>query len=210
MANVLYITCNLKPCEQSRSLTIGSDFLQKYRECNPKDRIDFLDLYRDPIQRIDADVLNGWAKLRSGQSIVALNDDEQRKIGRISALAEQFAAADKYVIVTPMWNFGFPAEFKMYIDAICVVGKTFTYTDQGAVGLLAGKGKKCLHIHSSGGFHLGKEEDHSVPYLQTVMHYMGVEHVQCIVIEGVDALPHMAAEIMRQGREECRFVATTF
>jgi len=210
MANILYITCNLKPCAQSRSLTIGSEFLMKYLKHNPDDRIDCLDLYRDPIQRIDADVLSGWEKLRSGQAIISLNDDEQRKIGRIWALADQFVAADKYVFVTPMWNLGFPAELKMYIDTICVVGKTFTYTAQGAVGLLAGRGKKCLHIHSSGGFHLGKEEDHSVPYLKSLMNFMGIEHFQAIVIEGVDALPHMAAEIMRKGREACRFIATTF
>lgn len=210
MANVLYVTCNLKSLEQSRSLTIGNEFLKAYIEKNPDDRIDFLDLYRDHIQRIDIDVLNGWEKLRICQSFSALNDDEQRKIARIWKLADQFAAADKYVFVTPMWNFGFPPEMKMYIDAVCVAGKTYTYTEQGAVGLLLGRGKKCLHIHSCGGFHLGKPEDHSVPYLRSVMNFIGIEDFCAVVLEGVDAVPHKAEEFMEKIMMKSREVAVIF
>lgn len=210
MANILYITCNLKPREQSRSLTIGSEFLAKYAEHHPEDRIDFLDLYRDHIQRIDADVLVGWGKLRDGASFDSLSDDELRKIGRIGKLADQFVAADKYVFVTPMWNLGFPAELKVYIDTVCVVGKTFTYTELGPVGLLSGKGKKCLHIHSCGGFHSGADNDHSVPYLKSVMNFMGIEDFRSVVVEGVDALPHKAEEFMDKALAESREVAALF
>lgn len=210
MANVLYITCNLKSREQSRSLTIGSEFLAKYSELHPEDRIDFLDLYRDHIQRIDANVLNGWEKLRVGGSFYSLTDDEQLKIGRIGKLADQFAAVDKYVFVTPMWNLGFPAEPKMYIDTVCVVGKTFTYTERGPVGLLRGMGKRCLHIHSCGGFHCGADDDHSVPYLKSVMNFMGIEDFRSVVVEGMDALPHRAEEFMNKGLAESREAAALF
>lgn len=210
MANVLYVTCNLKTREESRSLTIGTEFLHRYLEHHPDDNVHFLDLYRDPIQRIDADVLGAWQKLRAGGYLASLSEDEQRKLSRIWKLADQFAAADKYVFVTPMWNLGFPAELKMYIDTVCVVGKTFTYTDKGPVGLLRGKGKKCLHIHSSGGFHFGAEEDHSVPYLRSVMKFMGVEDFTSIVVEGVDALPHRATEFMDTALHESREAAVFF
>jgi len=210
MANVLYVTCNLKSHEQSHSLTIGNEFLKKYIEKNPDDRIELLDLYRDHIQRIDIDVLNGWNKLRTGQAFASLSDDEQRKIDKIEKLADQFVAADKYVFVTPMWNLGFPAEMKMYIDAICVVGKAFTYTEQGPVGLFLGKGKKCLHIISCGGFHQGKAEDHAVPYLKSIMNFMGIEDFYAIVLEGVDAMPHMAGEFIEKSMMESREVAGIF
>ncbi|MGE0918261.1 FMN-dependent NADH-azoreductase [Trichlorobacter lovleyi] len=210
MATVLYITCNLKPRQQSRSLTIGNEFLTRYSELNPNDRIDFLDLYRDHIQRIDADVLNGWEKLRFGASFETLSDDELRKIVKIGQLADQFTAADKYVFVTPMWNLGFPAELKMYIDTVCIVGKTFTYTDRGPVGLLSGMGKKCLHIHSCGGFHSGSADDHSVPYLKSIMGFMGVEDFKSIMVEGTDALPHKAEEFMNKALVESREAADVF
>ncbi|KAA0890387.1 FMN-dependent NADH-azoreductase [Oryzomonas rubra] len=210
MANLLYVTCNLKPVEQSRSLTAAREFLETYLRYNPNDQVDFLDVYRDPIQRIDSDVLTGWRKLREGNDFAALAAVEQKKIQRINSTADQFIAADKYVFVTPMWNLSFPAEMKMYLDSVCVVGKTFIYTEKGPVGLLNGLGKKCLHIHSNGGFHFGREEDHSVPYLKSLMHFMGIENFQSVVIEGVDARPHQVAELMIKGCDACRFAAATF
>jgi len=192
MAKLLYVTCNLKPVELSRSLSVGKAFLDEYLIQNPDDEVHFLDLYRDNIQRIDADVLAGWGKMRNGESLASLASDEQRKIGRIWKHADQFIAADKYVFVTPMFNLGFPAELKMYIDAVCVVGKTFVYTPTGPVGLLKNQGRKCLHIHSNGGFHFGKGEDHSVPYLKSIMGFMGVSEFEAIVVEGVDAIPEQA------------------
>jgi len=210
MARLLYITCNLKPVELSSSLSLGKEFLDEYLRHHPDDEVHFLDLYRDNIQRIDADVLGGWGKMRNGASFASLTIDEQRKVGRIWKHADQFIAADKYVFVTPMFNLGFPAEFKMYMDAVCVVGKTFVYTPTGPVGLLKGQGRKCLHIHSSGGFHFGKEEDHSVPYLKSLMGFMGIDDFEAIVVEGVDAIPDRAAEFKELAAQRARNFAVQF
>ncbi|HTG80483.1 MAG TPA: NAD(P)H-dependent oxidoreductase [Geobacteraceae bacterium] len=210
MAKLLYVTCNLKPVEISSSLSVGKGFLDEYLRYHPEDEVHFLDLYRDNIQRIDTDVLSGWGKMRNGASFASLTTDEQRKIGRIWKNADQFIAADKYVFVTPMWNLGFPAELKTYIDNVCVVGKTFTYTEAGAQGLLRGRGKKCLHIHSYGGLHFGKPEDHSVPYLREIMNFMGIEDFHPIVIEGVDAFPDRANEIRENARHQAGELAKDF
>ena len=210
MAKMLYVTSNLKPAAQSRSLTVAKEFLDVYLLQNPEDEVAFLDLYRDNIQRIDMDVLSGWDKLRSGNSFVSLTEDEQRKVGRIWRLADQFVAAGKYVFVTPMWNLGFPAEFKMYIDAVCIAGKTYRYTPAGTEGLLKDQGRKCLHIHSSGGFHLGKAEDHSVPYLKSIMNFMGVEDFEAIVLEGVDSAPEREEEFKRQAIQKAVETARRF
>ena len=210
MAKLLYVTCNLKPVEHSRSLSIGKEFLDEYLRQNPDDEVHFLDLYRDNIQRIDADVLGGWGKMRNGETFPSLTTDEQRKIGRIWKHADQFIAADKCVFVTPMFNLGFPAELKMYIDAVCVVGKTFVYTPTGPVGLLKNQGRKCLHIHSNGGFHFGKEEDHSVPYLKSIMGFMGIENFEAVVVEGVDAIPDQADQFISSAIEKAQSVAAHF
>jgi len=210
MANLLYVTCNLKPVEHSRSLSVGKKFLDEYLTRNPDVEVHFLDLYRDNIQRIDTDVLSGWGKMRSGAGFASLTNDEQRKVGRIWKHADQFAAADKYVFVTPMFNLGFPAEFKMYIDAVCVVGKTFAYTPTGPVGLLKDQGKKCLHVHSSGGFHYGKEEDHSVPYLRSIMNFMGINDFETIVVEGVDAVPEKEEEVKKLAIRQAIAAAAKF
>jgi FMN-dependent NADH-azoreductase len=208
MADILYVSCNLKPVGQSRSLSVGAEFLDAYVSRNPDDRIHAIDLYRDPIQRIDADVLSGWAKRRDRRGALALTDDEQRKLARLDKLADHFAAVDKYVFVTPMWNLGFPAELKMYIDAVCVVGKAFRYTERGVEGLL--RGRKCLHIHASGGFHHGRPEDHSVPYLRSIMSFMGVDDFESVVLEGLDAVPHRASEIRQAATKRALALAQTF
>lgn len=210
MSRLLYITCNLKPIELSRSLSVGKEFLDEYIRQNPADEVHFLDLYRDNIQRIDIDVLSGWGKMRNGENFASLTVDEQRKIGRIWKYADQFINADKYVFVTPMFNLGFPAELKMYIDSVCVVGKTFVYTPTGPVGLLKNQGRKCLHIHSNGGFHYGKEEDHSVPYLKSIMGFMGIEDFEAVVVEGVDAIPDQAASFKVAAVEKARKLASQF
>lgn len=210
MSTLLYITCNLKSAENSRSLTIGAEFLNEYIKSNPTDRIEMIDTYRDPIQRFDLDVLNGMDKLRNGMAFAALTRDEQIKLGKIWESADKFAAADKYVFVTPMWNLSFPPELKMYLDTVCVAGKTFIYSDKGTVGLLGGLGKKCLSIQASGGFHYGTRYDYSIPYLKVIMEFMGVDDFSAIVLEGVEAVPDRAEYFMGQAIEEAKIKATIF
>lgn len=62
---------------------------------------------------------------------------------------ETFMHADRYVFVTPMWNFSYPSVVKAYLDNLAIADKTFKYTENGPVGLL--EGKKALHIQATGG-----------------------------------------------------------
>ncbi|HAL87458.1 MAG TPA: FMN-dependent NADH-azoreductase [Deferribacteraceae bacterium] len=192
MATLLYVTCSIKPKGKSRSMMLGDWFLEKYLELNPDDRIEIIDTYKDPVQKFDCDVMNGICRMREGEALGFLSDNEQIKIAKIYESADKFAAADKYVFVTPMWNLGFPPELKMYLDTVCIPGKTFVHTENGPAGLLRGKGRRCLSIHSSGWYHHGKESDHSVPYLKSIMSFMGVEDFRTVLLEGLDAEPHMA------------------
>ncbi|HET6420491.1 MAG TPA: NAD(P)H-dependent oxidoreductase [Geobacteraceae bacterium] len=202
MAKLLYVTCDLRSIEQSRSLFVGSEFLNEYIKQNPKDEIHMLDLYRDHIQRVDADVMSGLWKMRHGNHFAALTEDEQRKIGRIWRLADQFIASDKCVIVTPMWNLGFPAELRMYIDTICVVNKTYRYSPRGPEGLLKNQGRKCLLIHSTDGFDSDEKEAHCVSYIRSVMKFIGIEEFEAIAIQGDDAIPEKALEFINEEVEQ--------
>lgn len=210
MAKLLYVTCDLKPFEHSRSLIFGQEFLLEYLKRNPKDEIQMLDLYRDNIQRFDADVLSGLEKVRKGHHFAALNPDEQRKISRIWRLADQFIAADKYVFATDMWNLGFPPELKMYIDTVCVVGKTYRFTPRGPEGLLKNKGRKCLLIYAADLLDFGGKEAPSVSYIRSVMEFMGIEDLETIAIEGTDTAPEKARdwvdrEIVKVAESAVRF-----
>ena len=150
MATVLYITAHPHDHQTSFSLAVGKEFIDAYREANPSDEVISVDLFKEDIPQIDADVFSGWGKLQSGTAFDQLSDAEKAKVARLGAIVDQFVAADKYVFVSPMWNFSFPPVLKAYIDAISVAGKTFKYTESGPVGLLTNK--KGLHIQAVAAF----------------------------------------------------------
>lgn len=211
MAKVLYITANPKQEHESFSLSVGRAFLETYKQHHPEDEIVELHLYDIDVPYIDADVFSGWGKLQQGQAFDQLNKDEQAKIARINELCDQFIEADKYVFVTPMWNFSFPPKLKAYIDTLCIAGKTFKYTEEGSVGLL--KGKKALHIQARGGIYSegpAKELEFGDRYLRAVLAFVGITDVETIAVEGMNAFPNEAESIKQQAIERAKEAAKQF
>jgi len=187
MASLLYVTCNVRPRERSRTLSLGDEFLEAYLRWNPRDEVQVLDLYRDSIQRVDQDVLNVWGRIERGEDYGLLSDGERHKIARLWRLADQFCRCDKYVFVTYGLNLWFSAEFKMYVDAICMRDRTYRVTLQGAEGTLQDRGKKSLHLHAGSPYRFGQEQDLSVPYLRSVLNFLGVKDQEAALLGGDDA-----------------------
>ncbi|NQX63870.1 FMN-dependent NADH-azoreductase [Paenibacillus qinlingensis] len=211
MATVLHITAHPHDHQTSYSMAVGKAFIDAYREANPNDEVIPVDLYRIQVPHIDADVFSGWGKLRSGQDFSSLSSEESAKVGRISELTEQFIAADKYVFVTPMWNFSFPPVMKAYLDALCVAGKTFKYTAEGPVGLLPGK--KVLHIQARGGVYsegpaAGMESGHR--YISIIMGFFGITDTQGLFVEGHNQFPDKAQQIKEDAIARAKDLAHTF
>ncbi|WP_424767219.1 FMN-dependent NADH-azoreductase [Paenibacillus sp. sgz302251] len=211
MATVLYITAHPHDHQTSFSMAVGKEFIEAYRQANSTDEVIHLDLYRSNIPPIDADIFSGWGKLRSGSSFDQLANTESSKIARLNEIVDQYVAADKYVFVTPMWNFSFPPVLKAYIDAICVAGKTFKYTDKGPEGLLTGK--KALHIQARGGIYsegpaAGFESGHS--YLQKIMQFHGVPSFEGIFVEGMAVTPDKAQDIKEKAITQAKELAKRF
>lgn len=187
MANLLYVTCNVRPQDKSRTLSLGYEFLDEYLRRNPLDEVQVLDLYRDGIQRVDQDVFNALGRIEHGEDyILLLSEEERRKMRRVWRLADQFGRCDKYVFVTHSLNLWFPAEFKMYIDAICVPDRTYRITPQGAKGMLPDMCRKSLHLHAGPPYKFGQEHDLSVPYLRSVLSFLGVADQETVLLEGDD------------------------
>lgn len=184
MAHLLYITCNVTTAERSRTLSLGSAFLEEYLRSHPEDEVQFLDLYRDNIQRADQDVLEVWGRIARGEESMALTDEERRKVSRVWRLADHFARCDKYVFVTHSLNLWFPAEFKMYVDTICVPDRTYRLTQHGAQGRLANQGRKSLHLHAASAYSFGGQLDLSVPYLSSLLVFLGVTDQEKVLITG--------------------------
>ncbi|MFC5712411.1 FMN-dependent NADH-azoreductase [Thalassorhabdus alkalitolerans] len=211
MAKVLYITANPKTPEESISLAVGEEFLKAYKEENPNDEVVHIDLYKKDLPYIDTDVFQGWGKLQQGKGYEELSDDEKDKVSRINELTDQFIEADKYVFVTPLWNFSFPPRVKAYIDNIAIAGKTFKYTAEGPVGLL--EDKKAIHIQARGGIYSegpAKEMEMGDRYIKQVLAFMGVTDVESVIAEGMAQNPEKSEEIKAEAIENAKETAKRF
>lgn len=211
MTKVLYITAHPHDDTQSYSMAVGKAFIETYKEVNPSHEIVNIDLYKENIPEIDVDVFSGWGKLQSGKGFEELSSEEKAKVGRLSELCEQFIAADKYIFVTPLWNFSFPPVLKAYIDSVSVAGKTFKYTEQGPVGLLTDK--KAIHIQARGSiFSEGPlaEMEMGHRYLNIIMQFFGVPSFEGLFVEGHAAMPDKAQEIKENAIAQAKDLAPNF
>jgi FMN-dependent NADH-azoreductase len=209
MAKVLYITANPKAVEESFSLQAGAAFLEAYKASNPGDEIIHFDVFAQSFQSVDGDILAAYGVLGSGKSFADLSPVQQQKLGAMSAITDQFVEADKYVFITPLWDFGVPAPLKAYIDAVCVAGKTFKYTATGPVGLL--ENKKALIVQASGGAWsqepLASMESGS-RFLKNILGFLGVVDSQVLFVEGTAY--EDAGKLLEKATNEAKAIASTF
>jgi FMN-dependent NADH-azoreductase len=211
MTKVLYITAHPHDDTQSFSMAAGKAFIDTYKEVNPSHEVVAVDLYKEDIPQIDAEVFSGWGKLQTGKGFDELSENEKAKVGRLTELVDQFVDADKYVFVTPFWNFSFPPVMKAYIDSVSVAGKTFKYTEHGPVGLLTDK--KALHIQARGGIYSegpAAQMEMGHRYLDIMMQFYGVPFFEGLFIEGHAAMPDKAQEIKEDGISRAKDLAHTF
>ncbi|MDI4648417.1 FMN-dependent NADH-azoreductase [Cohnella hashimotonis] len=211
MNKVLYITANPSEDENSYSLSVGKAFVEAYREANPNDEIVHIDLFQADIPFLDGEVFGARSKLHAGHAFSQLSPPEQAKVGRLDELVEQFLDADKYIFVNPVWNFSYPPVLKAYIDAVFVAGKTFRYTSDGPVGLLAKK--KAFQIQASGsvlseGAYADFEMAHR--HLEAVLKFLGVPSFEAVYVEGMAAQSDKAQDIKAGAIAKAREAALSF
>jgi FMN-dependent NADH-azoreductase len=211
MSKVLYITANPKSTNESFSLAVGDAFIKEYKKNHSNDEIINLDLYNMEVPLIDEVVFSAWGKFAQGNSFDQLTAEEQKKISAMNSILEQFMSADKYVFVTPLWNFTVPPKMKAYLDNLCIVNKTFKYTENGSVGLL--NGKKAIHIQARGGVYTeGPAADVEMgdKYINTILNFIGINDRQSIIAEGMAATPNKAEDIKLNAISKAQLVAKTF
>jgi FMN-dependent NADH-azoreductase len=84
---------------------------------------------------------------------------------------------------------------KSWFDHLARAGRTFRYAEAGPEGLV--RDKKVYLVVASGGIYSegpAAASDHAVPYLKTILSFMGMTDVEVIRIEGVA----MGAEAQRR------------
>jgi len=175
--NILQINSSARP-DNSQSSRLASTIVERLQAANSGATVNVRDLGRSPHPALDEPALGALFtpadKRTPGQAArVALDD----------SLIAELQAADAIVLGVPMYNFGVPTQLKNWIDAVARAGVTFTYTDKGPVGLV--QNKKVYVALTRGGLYRNTPADTQVPYLKTLLSFLGMTDVQFIYAEGL-------------------------
>jgi FMN-dependent NADH-azoreductase len=145
----------------------------------PDARVVRRDLGSGQVRLLDVEVLTALATPAPQRAPV-----QAALVAELDALIAEIQAADTVVIGVPMYNFAIPVQLKAYLDAITRNGVTFRYTDAGPEGLL--RGKKVYAVMTRGGKYRDTPTDSQVPYLRTILGFLGMTDVEYVFAEGLD------------------------
>jgi len=125
---------------------------------------------------------------------------QQAKVAYTDKLVAELLEADILVIGLPMYNFSVPSMLKAWVDHIARAGITFSYTENGAVGLL--EGKKVFLVAAMGGIHETSATDFLRPYMKQIMAFIGLSNVQFITADGLNISPEQREQGLASARSE--------
>ena len=162
----------------SHSSRLAADIVERLQAANQAAALTLRDLGRSPHPALDEAALQALFTPAAQRSA-----DQNARVAQDDALIAEVQAADLLVLGVPMYNFGVPAALKNWIDAIARTGVTFKYTDKGPIGLL--QGKKVYVALARGGLYRDTPADTQVPYLKTVLAFLGMTDVQFVYAEGL-------------------------
>jgi FMN-dependent NADH-azoreductase len=176
--NILQINSSARSTG-SRSTRLAGDIVARLRAMQPQAQLQVRDLARDPIPVLDEAALQAVFTPATQRS-----PEQAARVALADHLIAEVQAADILVLGVPMYNFGVPAALKNWIDAIARAQATFRYTETGPQGLLTGK---TVYVAlARGGIHAGTPNDTQVPYLRSVLAFLGMTDVRFVYAEGLD------------------------
>ncbi|MEX0332922.1 FMN-dependent NADH-azoreductase [Vibrio tubiashii] len=148
------------------------------------------DLAANPVPVLDMSVATA---LRGGDD---LSDEQQAALALSDQLIEELKAADQLVIAAPMYNFMVPTQLKNWFDIIARAGVTFTYTENGPVGLI--ENKKAIVVTTRGGLHKDSPRNSIESYVTTMLGFIGITEVEFVYAEALN----MGEETAQAARED--------
>lgn len=163
----------------SRKLT--ASFVEKYEKANAGVEVIEHDTSALSLPHADGEILGAYFTPEDQR-----DETQNAHIKRSDDLINTVKEADAIVIGAPMHNFGIPSGLKAYIDHIARAGETFKYTENGPVGLIEDKPVYILATrggdYSENGY---PQMDFVLPYLQTVLGFLGISNVTLLQANGL-------------------------
>jgi len=206
MTNVLVVKANDRPATEGISSKMYEVFMDTVRK-EGKLNVSTYDVFKEDTPYFGQTLFDAFGKSQSGEE---LTEDESRLLAAKQKAMDAFSAADVIVFVFPLWNLTIPAKLQTFIDYIYASGFTFKYDAEGNLVPLM-PDKKILLLNARGGIYSTPEMapmEMSVNYMRTVFGSLfGMEIVNEVIIEGHNANPDKALEIIEEGMNRVREAA---
>ncbi len=165
------------------SSRLARKFVAAFKQGHPDARIIVRDVAAaQPVPHLDAERFGAFITKPQDR-----NPAQQAVVDYSDSLIAELAAADVIVLGLPMYNFGVPSQLKAYFDHVARAGVTFSYTDQGPVGLLTGK--KAYVFATRGGVYEGTPLDTQTGYVRDFLRFIGISDVEFVYAEGLAINP---------------------
>ncbi len=165
--------------EASVSRQLADELINKLKQQHSNIEIVQRDLAKQPLPHLDASLIQAISTTAEERS-----PQQQQQANLADQLINEIQIADTLIIGAPMYNFSVPSVLKSWFDYIARAGVTFRYSDSGAEGLL--KNKRAYVITSRGGIHKNQPSDSEVPFLRTILNFLGIDDVEFIYAEGLN------------------------
>ncbi|MDM9629489.1 FMN-dependent NADH-azoreductase [Rhizobium sp. S152] len=199
MSSILLLTSS--PRAESLSTTIATDLAGKLQAQKAGSAIVRRDLTVLPhIDDLFTAAIRKPADARSAEEAAAVKTSDE--------LVNELLAADTIVIGTGLINFNIYSSLKTWIDNVARAGLTFKYTENGPVGLATGK--KVYVVLASGGVYSqgpAAAMNHAVPYLKSVLGFLGITEVETIYVEGLAYGPEAAEKAIGAAKARAEEIA---
>ena len=180
MSKLLYIKASPRGAD-SKSSAVADAYLAALGARLPDLAVDTLDLAKEKLPDFGGDKVAAKMAVIAGET----NEGRQKTAwDEITAVADRFISADRYLIAVPMWNGGIPYRLKQYIDVIHQPGLLWGLDPQtGYFGLL--KNKQAVLALTSGAYGPSMPSpafgiDHHSTYLQAWLNQAGVADIEVI------------------------------
>ncbi|HSO58555.1 MAG TPA: FMN-dependent NADH-azoreductase, partial [Paenisporosarcina sp.] len=167
--------------------------------------INTFDVFEEDMPYFGQDFFNAMTKSAQAEQ---LTDIEQRILTASNKAMDAFMDAEVVVFAFPLWNKTIPAPLQTFIDYIYRAGVTFSYNENGPVGLVPNK--KVIILNARGGVYSTPEmapSEMSVNYIRMIMNFFGITNIEEVIIEGHNQYPDRAEQIIADGMEDVKTVA---
>lgn len=200
--NVLVVKANNRPASEAISSKMYETFMA---ELEGKDvNVTTYDVFEEDTPYFGQDLFDAFGKVQNGGE---LTDVESRLLAAKQKAMDALSSADVVVFAFPLWNLTIPAKLQTFIDYVYAAGFAFKYDASGNLVSLMPE-KKAIFLNARGGVYSAPEAapmEMAVNYMRNVFGgVFGMQIIDEVVIEGHNAMPDKAQEIIAAGLEEVK------